>query len=145
MRIFLTGKPGIGKTTLIKAIIDQYGSLCDGFYSEEIKVGRSRVGFSLKIINSKNCVPLAMSDGSVKIGPKVGKYTVNVKEMENILPEAFPPTPAKIRIIDEIGKMELLSQKVTRLITDQIDNCEAILICTIPLNSTHRLVKGNGR
>ena len=144
MRIFLTGKPGIGKTTLIKAIIDQYGSLCDGFYTEEIKVGRSRVGFSLKIINSKNSVPLAMSDGSVKIGPKVGKYTVNVKEMENILPEAFPPTPAKIRIIDEIGKMELLSQKVTRLITDQIDNCEVILICTIPLNSTHRLVKGNG-
>ena len=107
MRIFLTGKPGVGKTTLIKAIIDKYGSMCDGFYTEEIKVGRSRVGFSLKIVNSEKSVPLAMADGSVKIGPKIGKYTVNVKEMEYILPDAFPSTQAKIRIIDEIGKMEL--------------------------------------
>ena len=66
--------------------------------------------------------------------------------MEDIIDEAFPPTSARIRIIDEIGKMELLSQKMSRILTDQIDGCRSdIFVCTIPLKSTHPIVLGSGK
>ena len=66
--------------------------------------------------------------------------------MENIIDDAFPETPARIRIIDEIGKMELLSQKMSRIFTDQIDKCRSdIFVCTIPLKSSHPIVLGSGK
>lgn len=87
---------------------------------------------------------LASANGNVRNGPKVGKYTVNVKGLESIIDDAFLDINPQIRIIDEIGKMELLSSKVTRELTRQIDSKHKVLICTIPARSQHRLVKGKG-
>ena len=36
MNFFITGKPGIGKTTLVRTIIDKTDLLWCGFYTKEI-------------------------------------------------------------------------------------------------------------
>ncbi|MBI5565331.1 MAG: AAA family ATPase, partial [Chloroflexi bacterium] len=45
--LILTGTPGIGKTTIIKAVIKQLGDQAGGFYSEEILGPGGRKGFKL--------------------------------------------------------------------------------------------------
>ncbi|HET58202.1 MAG TPA: hypothetical protein ENN35_07165, partial [Deltaproteobacteria bacterium] len=46
--ILLTGAPGVGKTTVIGRILEAVESLHPlGFYTEEIREGGARTGFSL--------------------------------------------------------------------------------------------------
>ena len=44
----MTGKPGVGKTTVIKKIIEKYKKNIGGFYTEEIREKGHRVGFRIK-------------------------------------------------------------------------------------------------
>ena len=48
INILLTGKPGVGKTTVIKKIIEKYKKNISGFYTEEIREKGNRVGFRIK-------------------------------------------------------------------------------------------------
>jgi nucleoside-triphosphatase THEP1 len=52
--------------------------------------------------------------------PTVGRYSVHVEEFEKrVLPDLDPrTTPADLYVIDEIGKMELLSREFRTRITD---------------------------
>ena len=77
-------------------------------------------------------------------GPKVGKYTVNLNDLESGIFTSFPKTPNDIRIIDEIGKMELLSKKVTKELDFHIKTSTKIIIGTVPLKFNHWLVDGKG-
>jgi nucleoside-triphosphatase len=43
----LTGKPGTGKTSLIKQAVAGMGSKAGGFYTEEIRSEGVRLGFRL--------------------------------------------------------------------------------------------------
>jgi len=44
MNILLTGRPGVGKTTLIKRLVDSVPISKDGFYTKEIRKGKERTG-----------------------------------------------------------------------------------------------------
>lgn len=110
MNILLTGRPGIGKTTLIKKLIDVTSLSKGGFYTEEIREGGKRVGFSLMTLDGKKST---LASIKIKSPYRVGKYSVDVDSFEAIGVEAIRkamPTK-KLIIIDEIGKMELFSQK----------------------------------
>ena len=116
MRLFLTGVPGIGKTTLIRAVVKQIEDVkCAGFYTEEKRHRGQRIAFRV--------VTLDGEEGTLaSVGrelPTVGRYSVHVEEFEKLaLPQLDPETtPADLYVIDEIGKMELLSPKFrTKLI-----------------------------
>jgi len=110
MNILLTGRPGIGKTTLIKKLIDVTSLSKGGFYTEEIREGGKRVGFSLMTLDGKKST---LASIKIKSPYRVGKYSVDVDGFEAIGVEAIRkamPTK-KLIIIDEIGKMELFSKK----------------------------------
>jgi len=110
MNILLTGRPGIGKTTLIKKLIDVTSLSKGGFYTEEIREGGKRVGFSLMTLDGKKST---LASIKIKSPYRVGKYSVDVDGFEAIGVEAIRkamPTKELI-IIDEIGKMELFSKK----------------------------------
>jgi nucleoside-triphosphatase len=48
MRLFLTGNPGVGKTTLIRAVVERLeGITSAGFYTEEIRQIGQRTGFRI--------------------------------------------------------------------------------------------------
>ena len=109
MRLLLTGNPGVGKTTLIRAIVARLkGIRCAGFYTEETRRGGQRTGFRIVTQDGQegSLASLGMQ------APTVGKYSVHVEEFEKlVLPILNPVTRrADLYVIDEIGKMELLSR-----------------------------------
>ena len=79
--ILITGRPGIGKTTLIKRIADQLGPQAGGFYTEEIRRGPERMGFKVRNLDGVEGI-LAHKD--IKSNQRVGKYGVDVDEFERV-------------------------------------------------------------
>ena len=109
--ILISGRPGIGKSTVIQKIIESLGSeRAGGFWSGEIRQAGRRVGFSINTLYGLNGI-LAHVDFTT--GPRVGKYRVNVSDIDNIaVPSMISAREAgKIIIIDEIASMELFSTK----------------------------------
>ncbi|HEV8725453.1 MAG TPA: NTPase [Candidatus Binatia bacterium] len=110
MRLFLTGNPGVGKTTVIRAIAERLQEVrCAGFYTEEKKQRGQRIGFRIVTLDGQEG-SLASLGGQ---RPTVGKYSIHVEAFEKlVLPDLDPATtPADLYVIDEIGKMELLSRQ----------------------------------
>jgi nucleoside-triphosphatase len=109
MRLFLTGNPGVAKTTLVRAIVERLEEVtCAGFYTEEKRQRGQRIGF--RVITLDGQEGSLASLGREK--PTVGKYSIRVDEFEKlVLPELDTAvTAADLYVIDEIGKMELLSR-----------------------------------
>ncbi len=46
-KVLLTGRPGCGKTTLIKRVVNELAVPAGGFYTEEIRERGERVGFKI--------------------------------------------------------------------------------------------------
>ncbi len=113
LAIFITGRAGCGKTTLVKKLLPNLPQPTVGFYTEEIRDRGNRVGFLIQAIRGVKGVLADLSPGA----PRVGKYRVRVEEFEElVLPELAQP--AVCCVIDEIGKMELHSQKFRALLPD---------------------------
>jgi len=54
MRLFLTGSPGVGKTTLIRVVIARLEEVtCAGFYTEEKRQRGQRVGFRIVTLSGR--------------------------------------------------------------------------------------------
>ncbi|HDD44861.1 MAG TPA: AAA family ATPase [Candidatus Desulfofervidus auxilii] len=117
MKILLTGPPRIGKTTIIKKVINLFKKdgykLC-GFYTEEIKEKGKRVGFKLVTLDGREII---FSHINFKTPFKVSKYKVDIKTLEKAL-MSLKPALEEIVIIDEIGKMECLSERFKKFIWD---------------------------
>ena len=110
MRLFLTGNPGVGKTTLIRAVVERLeGITSAGFYTEEIRQSGQRTGFRIVTLDGR-AGTLASSG---KQQPTVGKYSIHIEEFEKLVLRYLDPitAPVDLYVIDEIGKMELLSHK----------------------------------
>jgi nucleoside-triphosphatase THEP1 len=110
-RVFLTGPPRVGKTSLIVEFLKLYSGEKVGFITLEVREKGVRTGFLLKTFTGKEEI---FASKKFNFPWKVGKYGVNVPLFEKlVLPElekAFT-NPHLFVIIDEIGKMELLSTR----------------------------------
>ncbi|MHA3963417.1 MAG: nucleoside-triphosphatase [Candidatus Thorarchaeota archaeon SMTZ1-45] len=108
--ILLTGKPGTGKTTAIRIVVDQLNPVSTaGFWSREIRVGGQRIGFAIETLSGKIGT---LAHVNLEHGPKVSKYRVNINDIDSIIvPELeMARTSGRFIIIDEIAKMELFSE-----------------------------------
>ena len=117
MRIFLTGTPGIGKTTVIRAVLQQLEEVeCAGFYTEEKRHRGQRIGFKIVTLDEQEGTLASVG----RKEPAVGRYSIHVEEFEKLaLPQLDPETtPAELYVIDEIGKMELFSQRFRTALID---------------------------
>jgi len=124
--ILLTGKPGVGKTTVIKKIVPLLGVDAGGFYTEEIRVMDRRMGFRIVTLDGKDGI-LAHVDCNSNY--KVGKYRVDLDSFESV---AIPTLEKAIKdkaiiVIDEIGKMELFSMKFKELVSNILDGEKSLL------------------
>lgn len=112
----LEGQPGSGKTTLIKKMIQRLDHIpMGGFYTEEIRESGQRMGFRLHTLDGKEGI-LAHVDFSQEV--QVGKYGVDVLNFEEMVIPCLKNAVAEkdLIIIDEVGKMELYSEKFRRAV-----------------------------
>jgi nucleoside-triphosphatase len=125
-KTLITGKPGVGKTTLIQKIIERMGSVnMAGFYTAEIRSKESRLGFELRGLNG-NRRTLAHVD--IHSQHRVGKYGVDTDGFETFLETLDLLNPdVDLIVIDEIGKMELFSNRFRSLVRDVLSSDKQLL------------------
>lgn len=106
LRILLTGRPGIGKTTVVVRTVEllrEAGLDIAGFVTEEVRSGGSRDGFDIVVLDGTRA-PLARVGLESEV--TVGRYGVAVEAVrEHGLPALR--LPADVTVIDEIAPMEL--------------------------------------
>lgn len=110
-KILLTGLPRCGKTTAVMKIIANLKSdKIAGFYTQEIRQGRVRKGFSWRRLDG---ITGTLAHIDIKAPFRVGKYGVDVAGFEkSVVPILdIEKTDTQLFVIDEIGKMECFSKK----------------------------------
>jgi len=130
---FLTGRPGIGKTTVLLRTIEKLRKQSlriGGLISREVRKDGSRVGF--KIIDLDGGREGWLAHVNQPVGPKVGKYRVCMRDLESIGVDAILRAirEAEIIVIDEVGPMELFSRSFRKTVADALDS-EKIILGTI--------------
>lgn len=128
--ILLTGKPHVGKTSIIINVANQLRDLAGGFYTHEIQSDGVRTGFQIVTLKG-NGLQLATCLRDTKLERIVpfGRYFVSMDAIENIAIPAVREAIEKkqIIIIDEIGPMELLSSVFMELISELLESDHLIL------------------
>jgi len=112
--LLLTGNPGVGKTTVLLKVVEDLeakGYRVGGMISREVRSCGTRVGFEILDLGSGRRGWLAHVNQ--KSGPQVGRYRVNIEDLNTIGVEAIVKAVESLDVIaiDEIGPMELLSEK----------------------------------
>lgn len=128
--LLLTGPPGVGKTTVIRRVA---ATLDDrrpgGFYTEEMRGSGRRLGFRLVTFDGRDAVLAHVHHR----GPyRVGRYGVDVSVLDGLAASALgpPATTTGLYLIDEIGKMECLSDRFVAAVRRLIDS-SVIVIATV--------------
>ena len=151
--LLITGAPSVGKTTLFKSVLRYIQRECTarvtGFYVNEVRGdGGARVGFELVDIadgEPRQFAGLAadLPPGATNI-PRVGKWCVHIDKFEEIaLPIASTALGTAseekvVLMIDEIAKMELLSEEFASLMSRLLASPPAslYLICAIAMRGS---------
>jgi nucleoside-triphosphatase len=130
--LLLTGQPGSGKTALIKEALARTKVKGGGFYTEEIRTGGIRQGFRMATLDGQE-VTLAHVD--ISSPHRVSKYKVDTGALDRVGISALRQALAEsdLVVIDEIGKMELLSPKFKEAVTQAMNSGKKVL-GTIMLN-----------
>ncbi len=129
--ILITGKPGTGKTTLIKRLIPILPR-AGGFYTEEIRFKGKRVGFKIVTLSGEEGI-LAQKDLHSPF--RIGNYGVNIEDIEKVGVKAINAaiTSCEVIVIDEIGKMELCSPCFQETVIKALESGKKVL-ATIPVS-----------
>ena len=136
-KILLTGRPGCGKTTLIKRIVNNLPRGAGGFYTEEIRDSESvrersvgtRAGFKIVTLDGEETV---FAHVDFKSPDRLGKYGLDLSALERIgvgtVRQAIQVR--RLVVIDEIGPMEIRSPIFREAVTEALDS-EVPLLATI--------------
>jgi nucleoside-triphosphatase len=104
----LTGRPGTGKTSLIKQAVPGMRGKAGGFYTEEIRTQGVRQGFRLVTLDGQDAI---LAHVNIHRPYRVSRYGVDIDSLERVGVSALRQAAQQcdLVVIDEIGKMELFS------------------------------------
>lgn len=127
--LLITGLPRSGKTTLINKIlkVGSIGKKANGFFTEEFREGGKRIGFH--IITAPDGRKGLLSQKGLPSPYSVGRYGVNIDVLEELGCQAILQARGtkNIIIVDEIGKMELFSEKFRTTLIDALNSPQKVL------------------
>ncbi len=128
--ILLSGRPGIGKTTVIRRLAGLLsGRVIAGFFTDEIRVAGQRQGFRVTAFSGAADI---LAHTKTHSPHRVGRYGVDVDAFERIaLPELA--RPADVLFVDEIGKMECFSSRFVQAVRDVL-NGPVPIVATVALS-----------
>jgi nucleoside-triphosphatase len=124
--LLITGPPGIGKTTLVRALVRHLVARRPiGFYTQEIREGGRRRGFELIGLDGRRGLLSHAEWG----GPhQVGRYGVDVPGFERFLtPLTRADRDDRFCVVDEIGRMECLSSLFQSWIRRRLESPAGLL------------------
>ena len=129
----LTGRPGTGKTSLIKQAVSEFNGEAGGFYTEEIRSQGMRLGFKLVTLDGQEAI-LAHVD--IHSPYRVSKYGVDIDSLDRVGVSALNQAAEQcdLVVVDEIGKMELFSANFREAVLQIIGGGKRVL-GTIMLNA----------
>jgi nucleoside-triphosphatase len=100
--------PGIGKTTVIRRVANELGAEgLRGFCTEEIRKGGERLSF--RLVGFEGTMHI-IAHVDLPKRQRVGKYGVDVQALDDAMPLLRPDPNRRVYLVDEIGKMECLSE-----------------------------------
>lgn len=135
MKIFITGMPGCGKTTLMLELVKELkanNKKIAGIVTTELR-NKKREGFLIKdlVTGKQEVLASTKQIEGQKERPKVSKYYVNIKAIDSIVKEAEKSfDSADVILIDEIGKMEFFS-KAFRAMLNKVFSLDKKIIATL--------------
>jgi nucleoside-triphosphatase len=140
--LLLTGNPGVGKTTVLMKVVNalkEKGIRVGGMISREAREGGTRVGFEILDLTSSRRGWLAHVNQ--KNGPQVGKYRVNIEDLNTVGAQAVTEAVEKCEVIaiDEVGPMELFSEKFKEAAWKALDS-RKLVIAVVHWKAQNKLI-----
>ena len=121
-KVLVEGRPGSGKTTVVAGLAEllaQRGVEVRGFVTHELREGGRRVGFEVETVAGQRAT---LAHVGFSGPPRVGRYGVDLDAFEGIaLPALEDPPRNGVVLIDELGKMELASQRFREAVSALFD------------------------
>jgi len=138
MKIAVTGNPGVGKSTLVRQVVERVPLSAGGMITAEIRKCGRRVGFSVRDLATGTegiLAHLHLADG-----PAFGRYRLNLRDLDEIgagaIERAIEET--QLVVVDEVGPMELHSPRFVRAVERALAEAPHLLL-TVHRASNHPL------
>lgn len=124
--LLLTGRPGVGKTTVLCRVAESLRDMpLGGFYTEEVREAGARQGFRLITFNGRQHL-LAHVDFPKQ--HRVGRYGVDTAVLDTLADDILAVKPEIVLyLVDEIGKMECLSSQFVVAMRALLDSDKPLL------------------
>lgn len=106
-KILLTGEPRVGKSTILKKIVEKH-NIKDYILAREIRKNDERIGFEL--ITPNRNVQFAFRK-LTPIMPRVGSYWIDLKAINDVCIPVFEKVinNSSFFVFDEFGAMQMMS------------------------------------
>jgi nucleoside-triphosphatase len=122
MKVLIEGRPGSGKSTVAGRLADLLSErkiVVRGFVTDEVREAGARVGFTVRAFGGEEAM---LAHVELPGPPRVGKYGVDVDAFERVALPALQSPPADgVVVIDELGKMELASERFRARVLELLD------------------------
>lgn len=131
MKLLIMGKPGSGKSTLIKKLSQDWG-VKRGIVTPEIREEGVRRGFAMELLSDGSRYILSHKDRAVIDSDViVGVNHVDLDVVDEATQRELCDTPKdEIIIIDELGEMEMLSEQFSEVMHGLFEE-ERFMLCSI--------------